>query len=95
MKSILFASKFGTIGAKFLTGAAIVKAAPFVVPVACAVVCMTATIAGAKYFSKKLSLIEPDDKEPDDDLLRQRPYFEDDYINENDVSDDTAISDIV
>ena len=95
MKSILFASKFGAIGAKFLTRAAIVKAAPFVVTVACAVVCVTATIAGAKFLSKKLSSIEPDDKEPDDDLLRQNTYFEDGFTNENGISDDTAIGEIV
>ena len=89
MKSLLFASKFGAIGAKFLTGAAIVKAAPFVVPIACAVVCVSATVAGAKYLSKKLSAIEPDD-----DSLHQRTCFEDDYTNENGVRDDTGIGEI-
>ena len=82
MTSLLFASKFGAIGAKFLTGAAIVKATPFVVPIACAVVCVGATITGAKYLSKKLS-----SNEPDDDSLH-------DYINENGISDDTGIDEI-
>ncbi|MCL2187768.1 MAG: hypothetical protein FWC16_01905 [Defluviitaleaceae bacterium] len=55
MTSLLFASKAGAIGAKFLTGAAIAKAAPIVVPVACAVVCVGVTIAGVRYLTKKPS----------------------------------------
>ena len=53
MTGLLLASKFGAFGAKILTGAALVKAAPFVVPIACAAVCVTATIAGAKHLSKR------------------------------------------
>ena len=69
MTSLLFASKFGVIGAKILTGAAIVKAAPFLVPIACAAVCVGATVAGAKHISKKLS-----SKNPDDDSRHQRRH---------------------
>jgi len=55
MSSLLFGTKIGTIGAKILGGAAIVKAAPFIVPIACAAVCVTATIAGARYLTMKKS----------------------------------------
>ena len=57
MTSLLF-SKFGVIGVKILSGAAIVKAAPFVLPITCAAVCVGVTIAGAKHFSKKQSVKE-------------------------------------
>ena len=89
MTSLLFFSKFGALGAKFLAGAAIAKAAPFVVPVVCAVACVTATIAGAKHLSKKLS-----SKEPVNVLIHQCTYFEDDYVDENGISDDTDINEI-
>jgi len=89
MKNLLFALKSGTIGAKLLTGASIVKAAPFVVPVACAVVCVGATVAGAKYLSKKLS-----SKEPDDISLYQCADFEDDCSDKDGISDDTDINEI-
>ena len=59
MLSLLFASKIGAVGAKILGGAAIVKAAPIVVPVVCVVACVGVTVAGAKYFAKKLPAINP------------------------------------
>ena len=89
MKSLLFASKFGILGAKLLTGAAIIKATPFVLPIACAVVCVGATIAGAKYLSKKLS-----SKESDDDLLYQCVDLEDDCADRNGISNDADIKEI-
>jgi len=55
MSGLLFGAKISAIGAKILGGATIVKAAPFIVPVACAAVCVTATIAGARYLTKKKS----------------------------------------
>ena len=89
MKSLLFASKLGVLGAKLLTGAAIIKAAPFVVPIACAVVCVGATVAGARYLSKKLSA-----KESDDDSLYQCVDFEDDCADRNGINDDADIKEI-
>jgi hypothetical protein len=88
MVSLLFASNIGAIGTKILTGAALVKAAPFVVPIACVAVCVGATIAGAKYLSKKLSA-----KESADDTLNQCACFDDDYADEYSITDDADISD--
>jgi hypothetical protein len=56
MTSLLFASKIGAIGAKVLGGAALVKAAPIVVPVVCVVACVGVTVAGARYLAKKLPI---------------------------------------
>ena len=72
MTGLLFASKFGAFGAKILTGAALVKAAPFLVPIACAAVCVGATVAGAKHLSKKLSSSNPDDSRRQKRHKRQR-----------------------
>jgi len=90
MSGLLFGTKIGAIGAKILGGAAIVKAAPFIVPVACAAVCVTATIAGARYLTKKKS------KKKYADASRHRcasfaDERADDYTDENSLSDDTDI----
>jgi hypothetical protein len=83
MGGLLFASK---LGAKVFCGAGLLKAAPFVVPIACAVVCVGATIAGEKYLSKKLS-----EKELADAALHPCDYFDDDYADEDGISDDKGI----
>jgi len=95
MSSLLFGTKIGTIGAKILGGAAIVKAAPFIVPIACAAVCVTATIAGARYLTKKKS------KKKYADASRHRctsfvderaDDHADDHTGENSLSDDSNIN---
>jgi len=91
MSSLLFGTKIGALGAKILGGAAIVKAAPFIVPIACAAVCVTATIAGARYLTKKKS------KKKYADASRHRcTYFMDEradgYADENSLSDDANIN---
>jgi len=88
MSGLLFGTKIGAIGAKILGGAAIVKAAPFIVPIACAAVCVTATIAGARYITKKKSK-----KKYTDASRHQCASFvderADDYTDENNISDDS------
>jgi len=92
MSGLLFGTKIGAIGAKILGGAAIVKAAPFVVPIACAAVCVTATIAGARYLTKKKSK-----KKYADASRRRCASFADERANshddENSFSDDTDLND--
>jgi len=88
MTSLLF-SKFGVIGVKILSGAAIVKAAPFVMPIACAAVCVGVTIAGAKHLSKKMSA-----KEFADASLHPCDYFDDDCADEDSFSDDKDIDEV-
>jgi len=88
MTSLLF-SKFGAIGIKILSGAAIVKAAPFVVPIACVAVCVGVTIAGAKHLSKKQSV-----KEFADASLHQCDCFDDDCANEDSFSNDKDIDEV-
>jgi len=93
MASLLFGTKIGSIGAKILGGAAIVKVAPFIVPVACAAVCVTATIAGARYLTKKKS------KKKYADASRHRcASFVDEridgYVDENILSDDSNINNV-
>jgi|GEM_PF-1599582 len=87
MTSLLL-SKLGVIGVKVLSGAAIVKAAPFIVPIACAAVCVGTTIAGAKYLSKKLSA-----KDAVNVALLPCAYFDDEYADEE-ISDDKGIDDV-
>jgi len=91
MSGLLFGTKIGTIGAKILGGAAIAKAAPFVVPIACAAVCVTATIAGARYLTKKKSK-----KKYADASRHRRASFMDeranDHADENSISDDSNIN---
>jgi len=91
MSGLLFGTKIGAIGAKILGGAAIVKAAPFIVPIACAAVCVTATIAGARYLTKKKS------KKKYADASRHRcasfaDERTDDHADENSLSDDSNIN---
>jgi len=93
MASLLFVTKIGAIGAKILGGAAIVKAAPFIVPIACAAVCVTATVAGARYLAKKKS------KKEYADASRHRcasfaDERADDHADENSTSYDTSINDL-
>ena len=85
MASLLFGTKIGTIGAKILGGAAIVKAAPFIVPVACAAVCVTATIAGARYLTKKKSK-----KKYADASRRRCASFADERANDH--ADESSLS---
>ena len=86
MTSLLF-SKIGAIGVKVFSGASIVKAAPFIIPVACAAVCVGTTIAGAKHMSKMLFA-----KELADASLHQCAFFDDEYVDEDSLSDDKDIS---
>jgi len=79
MFRLLLASKFAT---KALCAVGFVKAAPFVIPIACAAVCVGVTIAGAKRLSKKLSIKEASNVSP-----HRCAYFEDDYADENIISD--------
>jgi len=91
MSGLLFGTKIGAFGAKILGGAAIVKAAPFIVPIACAAVCVTATIAGARYLTKKKSK-----KKYADASRRRCASFMDErtdgYVDENSLSDDSNIN---
>ena len=92
MSGLLFGTKIGTIGAKIFGGAAIVKTAPFIVPIACAAVCVTATIAGARYLTKKKS------KRKYADASRRRcASFADERVDvhadENSFSDGTNLND--
>ncbi|MCL2217746.1 MAG: hypothetical protein FWB91_12115 [Defluviitaleaceae bacterium] len=80
-------SKIGAIGVKVLSGAAFVKAAPFVLPVACAAVCVGVTIAGAKHMSKMLLA-----KALVDASLHQCDFFDDEYADEDNLSDDKDIN---
>jgi len=91
MSGLLFGSKIGAIGTKILGGAAIAKAAPFIVPIACAAVCVTATIAGARYLTKKKS------KKKYADASRHRcTSFVDEradgHADESNLSDDTDLN---
>jgi len=93
MSGLLFGTKISAIGAKILGGAAIVKAAPFVVPIACAAVCVTATIAGARYLTKKKSK-----KKYADASRRRCASFVDERVDghadEDSTSDDTSVNDL-
>jgi len=84
---MLFGSK---IAAKVLCAAGLVKSAPFIVPIACAAVCVGTTIAGAKYLSKKLSA-----KEAVNVALLPCAYSDDDYdyADEDSISDDADLND--
>ena len=84
MFRMLFGSK---IVAKVLCAAGLVKAAPFIVPIACAAVCVGTTIAGAKYLSKKLSA-----KDAVNVALLPCAYLDDDYADEDGISEDTDIN---
>jgi len=84
MFGMLFGSK---IAAKILCAAGFIKAAPFIIPVACAAVCVGVTIAGAKHVSKKLSA-----KGAVNVALLPCAYIDGDCADEDNLSDDKDIN---